>query len=242
MKNLKQVIICSSLMVFFSCQKESIDTETDIPETIAPSNLLDEDFTTDLEMYKNSKIIFENGEYSIEQVLTDPVLFDSYVNADSQFFHEDTVKGISNLYVSTKDSESAEAMVAEIESNIEESSRSQKTNNSLSYDFKLDLYKHVNYTGGTYKWYRSGVAGSSDNNKVRRNINVPGWITNKASSLRWTRVLGSGLESGNLRIYRNDNLSGTNSTITVPKNIANLSYNAVGNDHIESVAFLVTAK
>ena len=244
MKNFKRTLILLSLISFISCQNEENDTENDVLNEVVESNILDDKYVQDLEIYKETQIVFENAEYSIKEVLSDPVLFDYYTNASVHYFYESENDNMNVLYVTPHDAEKSATMIAKVESNIEaiaqENSRSAKTTANLGYNFITSLYKNTNYNGGVYKWNRSGNIGSNDNNKVRRNINLPGWISNEASSIRWSRTIESDVSSGNLKIYRNANLNGTNSTIVGARNIANLNFNAVGNDHIESMAFVVT--
>lgn len=240
MKNFKHIIFCAGLILLNSCQNEATETEEELSET----NLIDQTYAEDLIFYKDATILFENSEHTIEEVLTDATLFDYYANAYSHHFHEK--ENTSILYVTPKDSERATEMIAGIEdkiaAGIEENSRSEKTTANLQYNFTAKFHKNTNFDGDYYEWYKEGNALSSDNKTIKRNINLPSWISNEVSSVRWSKTIDSDISQGILIVYSDDDLKGTTSIFNAAVNVSSLNNWNVGNDNIESVAFRVTAK
>lgn len=78
-----------------------------------------------METYKDVPVIFQDlSEYTIEEVLTDPILFNDYKNVYNHYVEKNLDTDTTVLYVSLEDQESAEKMITTINNN--ESTRSSK--------------------------------------------------------------------------------------------------------------------
>ena len=210
-----------------SCEKDANSiTETEILEE-SKTQLIDESYAPDLELLKNIPIVFENGQYTIEQVLTDSSLFSEYENAHIHHLEENGDLNTKTLYITSEDTEKAEKMIA----GIQTSNRTAKTNGNNSVNFTLKLFDNKNFGGAVFTYRYIGDI----NGDQRIQANVGSSRRNKANSMT-SADLSSGIDTDvDFVLYTGTNQSGkSKSYSSIFNSVSNLGTTNLGNDAVAS--------
>ncbi len=186
MKNLMNINIFGYMLFFaflISCDKDEIAIEEETGAIASEINLIDENYRRDIAIYSKTTVVYEDQQYSIEEMLTDPILFDAYKNAISHVLDQDDVEGTRTLYVYTK-KEKAKKFLEEVKRK-NEVVKAQKTAHFIS---TVTFFQHWNYNANpnyntryeyTHNW-RNVESGYSD-----VGVKLPTNMINQASSIIW---------------------------------------------------------
>ena len=81
-KKLTVVGVTVVILQILSCQTEDVSNTDQESTTMEEVQLINEAYAVDLENFKDTPIVFEDFSiYTIEEVLTDPILFNTYEKA-----------------------------------------------------------------------------------------------------------------------------------------------------------------
>ena len=238
-KMLKNVSIISCIALMMSCQSEDTDTIEEEALVEGEVELIDKAYELDLEYYKGVPVILEdNSVHSIEEVLTDAALFSEYEIAHRHHLQINLNEDTRTLYVSGQDKESAEKMMATINSENEITSSLRAMAGEWDVDYTLLLFDDDDGNGNEES-IRFASTLSANSNFLANEFfeNVSSARANKANSYETgNQPSGSDLVTTAYAYSREDGF-GERVTLGGHNEVGNLENTSVGNDNVESVGF-----
>ena len=238
-KILKSISIISCIALMMSCQSEDTNTTEEEALVEGEVEVIDKDYVVDLESYKDVPVIFEdNSQYSIDEVLTDAALFSEYESAHTHYLDINLNEDTKTLYVSGQDKESAEKMMATINSENEITSSLRAMAGEWDVDYTLLLFDDDDGNGNEES-IRFASTLSANSNFLANEFfeNVSSARANKANSYETgNQPSGSDLVT-TAYAYSGEDGFGERVTLGGHNVDGSLEGTAVGIDNVESVGF-----